>query len=175
MTHRTLAFTLNYTPSGEKDRLYTIYTNDFGKLKLLAKGGREIKSKLVAHLEPPVLVDCLVARGLAIDRLAGAVAIRDFGKIRASSAHRIAALEALRLVDWLTPYEASDRAIFDLLSNFFIYLEANDVSKDIVWLFAKKLLAITGHENKEVKTPEAIGLAISEIVGKAYTPRAIAF
>ncbi len=174
MTHRTLAFTLNYIPSGEKDRLYTLFTQDFGKLKLLAKGGRDIKSKLVAHVEPPVLVDVLVARGKSVDRLAGAVVTRDFSKIREFNSRRTAALEALRLVDWLTPYEAPDPAIFELLNNFFIYLEANEVSKDIVWLFAKKLLAITGHENKEVKTPEAIGLAISEIVGKAYIPRAIA-
>lgn len=175
MTNRTLAFTLNYTSSGEKDRLYTIFTKDFGKLKLLAKGGRDIKSKMVAHLEPPVLFDVLFARGKSVDRLAGAIVARDFSRIRELNSHRIAALEALRLVDWLTPYEAHDLAVFDLLQNFFNYLEANDVSKDIVWLFAKKLLAITGHENKEVKTSEHIALAISELTGKAYVPRVIAF
>src|SRR3989344_3136218 len=150
MTHRTLAFTINYISSGEKDRLYTLFTQDFGKLKLLAKGGRDIKSKLVAHVEPPVLVDVLLARGKSVDRLAGAVVVRDFGKIRASNSRRTAALEALRLVDWLTPYEAPDSAIFELLRNFFTYLESNDVDQTIMWLFAKKILAITGHENKEV-------------------------
>src|SRR3989344_3408963 len=119
MTHRTLAFSLNYTSSGEKDRLYTIYTNEFGKLKLLAKGGRDIKSKLVAHMEPPVLVDVLVAQGQTIDRLAGAVVVLDFSKIRESNSRRTAALEALRLVDCLTPYEAPEQAIFELLNNFF--------------------------------------------------------
>ncbi len=175
MTERTLAFTLNYTSSGENDRLYTIYTEQFGKLKLLAKGGRAIKSKLVAHLEPPILADVLVARGRLIDRVAGAMAIRDFSKIKNMTASRIAALEALRLVDWLTPYEAPDQAVFDLMGNFFQYLTINEATTEIGWLFARKLLAVTGHENKEVKTPEAVSLAISEIAGKAYVPRVIAF
>lgn len=173
MTHRTLAFTLNYISSGEKDRLYTIYTEQFGKLKLLAKGGREIKSKLVAHLEPPCLVDVMLARGRNNDHLAGASVVQDFKHIKQIASRRIMALEALRLVDWLTPLEASDQAVFELLGNFFEYLEVNDVSKNIVWQFAKKLLAITGHENKEIKTPAAISLAISEIAGKAYIPRVI--
>ncbi len=49
--YRTQGIILKKEDRGEADRLFTIYTKDFGKLELLAKGERKIKSKLRGGLE----------------------------------------------------------------------------------------------------------------------------
>src|SRR3989344_5637901 len=99
MTHRLEAITLFYTPSGENDRLYILYSLEVGKIILLAKGARKIGSKLAAHLVPPVLADVLIARGQKRDHLAGAEVIQDFHILKSRGQRRYLALEAARLVD----------------------------------------------------------------------------
>jgi len=49
--YRTQGFILKKADAGEADRLFTVYTKDFGKLELLARAVRKIKSKLRAGLE----------------------------------------------------------------------------------------------------------------------------
>ena len=44
--YRTQGFILKKTDRGEADQILTIYTKDFGKLEILGKAIRKIKSKL---------------------------------------------------------------------------------------------------------------------------------
>lgn len=37
---------------GEADRLLTVFTDELGKVKIIARGSRKIKSKLASHIEP---------------------------------------------------------------------------------------------------------------------------
>ena len=53
--HHTEGIILAASDSGEADRMYTVYTKDYGKLSIFAKGVRHEKSKLRYHL-------CLFAR-----------------------------------------------------------------------------------------------------------------
>ena len=48
--YRTQGFILKKADRGEADRIFTIYTKDFGKLEILAKAERKIKSKLKGGL-----------------------------------------------------------------------------------------------------------------------------
>lgn len=48
---RTSGFILKKTDRGESNRIFTVYTKDFGKLELLARAERKITSKLRGGLE----------------------------------------------------------------------------------------------------------------------------
>lgn len=50
--YRTEAIILKKSDSGEADRIFTCYTKEFGKIKVLAKGARKAAGKLKYHLEP---------------------------------------------------------------------------------------------------------------------------
>ena len=50
--HHTEGIILSANDFGEADRIYNIYTKDFGKVSVLAKGVRLEKSKLRPHLLP---------------------------------------------------------------------------------------------------------------------------
>lgn len=52
---------------GEADRLVTLLTDSYGKLRLLAKGTRRTKSRLAGQLEPYARTSILIARGRNLD------------------------------------------------------------------------------------------------------------
>jgi DNA repair protein RecO len=51
-TYQTKAIVLKREDIFEADRLYHLYTEDFGKVRAIAGGVRKIKAKLTGHLEP---------------------------------------------------------------------------------------------------------------------------
>jgi len=72
MTYNTRAIIIKYQKYKEFDRIYTVYTEDFGKLSLLGRGSNKIKSKLAGHLEPGILSYLMIAQGRQFDVLAQA-------------------------------------------------------------------------------------------------------
>ena len=55
-TYQTNAVVLKREDIFEADRLYYLYTEDFGKVRAIAGGVRKINAKLTGHLEPFNLV-----------------------------------------------------------------------------------------------------------------------
>lgn len=81
-TYRSEAIVLKRRDSKEYDRLLTIFTKNKGKVDLVAKGVKKIRSKMAGHLEPFGVVDIMVARGKAQDRVAGTKLIENFPYIK---------------------------------------------------------------------------------------------
>lgn len=54
--YKTIAIVLKRENIFEADRLYHLYTKDFGKIRTIAGGVRKINAKLTGHLEPFNLV-----------------------------------------------------------------------------------------------------------------------
>lgn len=73
-TKNTSAIVLNRQPYREADSLVIVYTLDFGKLTLIARGTKKLKSKLAGHLEPITLSDILVVKGKGFDYIGSALA-----------------------------------------------------------------------------------------------------
>lgn len=57
----------------ESDSRVVLYTKNFGKIILIARGIKKTKSKLAGHIEPFNLVDILILKGKSIDYLGSAV------------------------------------------------------------------------------------------------------
>ena len=49
---KTEAIILKTADLGETDRLLTIYSKEFGKIQVIARGTKKLESKLRYHLEP---------------------------------------------------------------------------------------------------------------------------
>jgi DNA repair protein RecO (recombination protein O) len=76
--YRTEGIVLRRQNLGEADRLTTVYTLNYGKLRLVAKGVRRLRSRKAGHLEPFTRVALLIARGRELDIITQAEAIQDF-------------------------------------------------------------------------------------------------
>ncbi|MCC6148095.1 MAG: DNA repair protein RecO [Anaerolineaceae bacterium] len=57
------AVVLRHSDWGEADRLLVIFTREAGKLRVVAKGARKLKSRKAGHLEPFTCVTLMLARG----------------------------------------------------------------------------------------------------------------
>lgn len=145
MTYLTLGFPLKYHRWREADRFYTVYTKDYGKLELLARGANKIKSKLAGHLEPGLLSNLMIASGKSWDILAQAKAVffsnflRNLGYNATSPDNYqkfILFLSCLEVLDKLTKLEDPHPEVFDLLVNVLKCLDqTNQISTGYCWIF----------------------------------------
>lgn len=147
--YQTKGLTLRRRDFGEDDRLFIIYTKNFGKVEVLAKGGKKIKSKLIAHLEPFLLSEVLVARGVNYDKLAGSNSLYYFKNIWQDILKIGLANYCLELVDALTKPAQPDREIYELLAKTLYLLDQlknKFVLINLTKIFSWQLLSHLGYQ-----------------------------
>lgn len=149
-TYRDRGIVLTTRALRDADRHYTIFTENHGKIVLLAKGSRRGRSKMSPHLAGFGIVDLMVAKGKLIDRLAGAsLTVPNSGIL--ASLPRTAVAQTFRLaVDALTKRELPEERIFHLLAEFFDALENGgtpiEAGRSLLFDAAvAKLLELLGH------------------------------
>ena len=117
--YRTQGFIVKKTDRGEADQLFTVYTNDFGKLEILGKAIRKIKSKLRGGIELFYLSEIEFIQGKTHKTLTDAILIESFPNIRKNLkklavAHRIA-----ENLDDLVKGQEPDKETWELLLETF--------------------------------------------------------
>ena len=117
--YRSQGFFLKKSARGEADELFTIYTKDFGKLKIIGKAIRKITSKLRGGAEPFYLSDIEFIQGKTYKTLTDASLIENFKNIRQNLVKLRIANEIAELVDSLIAKEEKDEKIWELLNEVF--------------------------------------------------------
>lgn len=112
---------------GEADRLLTIYTKDFGKITVLAKGIRRPTSRKSGHLEPGSWCKIFLAKGKNIDLLTEVVVLNAYGIDNFTQAKAAKVYHFLEIVDQLTAANQKNVEVFDLLVKF---LDTCEVEKN---------------------------------------------
>ncbi|MFA5188619.1 MAG: DNA repair protein RecO [Patescibacteria group bacterium] len=151
-TYTTTALVLKRRDYQENDRLFCLYTKDFGKIDVLAKGTKKIISKLNPYLEPFYLIKVMIAKGKGFDKLANCNLIEGYQNLRQN-------LFGFALINYLA--EITDRLIigqtqnndkFDLLLKILNILEQEISKKDkeklllLANLYGLKLLSLLGYQ-----------------------------
>jgi len=150
-TYLTTGIVIRKRNFREHDRLYTVYSREYGKLELLAKGSRKFASKLAAHLEPFAVVDLMIARGRILDRIASVERQQTYIGIQRDYKRATISMLASQLVGMATKGSQRDVRIYELLEELNEYLEscaeesANDYDL-LVSSFTLRLLATLGFQ-----------------------------
>jgi len=76
--YRTRGIILKEANRGEADRLFILYTKDFGKIEILGKGIRRINSKLRPGISFPSLSEIEFIQGKRYKTLTDASLLADF-------------------------------------------------------------------------------------------------
>jgi DNA repair protein RecO (recombination protein O) len=147
MTYTTQAVLLGYRVYREYDRIYRAYTEDFGKLYLIARGANKITSKLAGHLEPCTFSNLMVADGRGPEVLAQARTRISSASIWENPQKASAALLILEVLDALTHTHERDTRVFRLLILGLIRLRNSKDADYIVFVyhFLLRLLVYLGH------------------------------
>lgn len=97
--YSTEAVTLRRTDFGEADRILTLFTPTYGKVRAIAKGSRRTTSRLAGHLEPFTRTQLLLASGRDLDIVTQAEARERLEALRDEVWHATAAWYLAELVD----------------------------------------------------------------------------
>jgi len=149
-THKATSIILNSLDYGESDRILTFYTDDFGKLKGIAKGARRSKKRFPNALEPFSLSNIVFSRRerdtLAV--IESCDTTNHHSGIRENLDKTLIASYLLELTDKFTREGKKDVDLFNLLKNYLHIIDTDkgNPSPGLVRFFEIRLLKISGYE-----------------------------
>lgn len=145
-SQQTSGIVLNRINFGEADRILTIITPEHGKLRLMAKGVRRVKSKLAGGIELFSVSDIsFIAGRRDIGTLVSTRLITHYGTIVTDIDRTRAGYNALKLIDTITE-EDSEAAYYQVLLRTLATLNNPELSMVLAesWLFMQAL-RLSGH------------------------------
>lgn len=116
--YKTKGFVFKKTDRNESDRIFTIFTLDFGKLDIFAKAIRKINSKLRGGIDIFCLSEIEFVQGKK-KTLTDAVLINNFSEIKKSPRKFLTANKIAKILDDFIRGEEHDREIFNLIVDTF--------------------------------------------------------
>jgi len=146
--HKTPAFVLHFLNYGESDRIVTLFTSQFGKVKGIAKGARRSRKRFSNAIEPFSHVMLLFSRrnenSLAL--IEGCDVINHYPGIRADLGRMMTASYLIELADRFTAEGKRSIGIFHLLESFLELLERGNGLEETTRFFELRLLKLSGYE-----------------------------
>jgi len=148
--YRTQGFVLKKTDLREADQVFDIFTKDFGKLEILGRAIRKIKSKLRSGADLFYLSEVEFIQGKTYKTLTDAITIEKFKNTRNDLEKLKVAFQVAEVADSLIKGQERDEQIWNLLDEVFEKL--NDYSlltthySLIYYYFLWNLLSISGYQ-----------------------------
>jgi DNA repair protein RecO len=131
---------------GEADRILTILTPEQGKLRLIAKGVRKIKSKLAGGVELFSVTEISYISGKSdIGTLVSSRLKTHYGRIVTDIDRVQLGYDLIKTINRATE-DHPESDYFDLLNEAFLSLDDHEIDNDLIKLwFGAQLLKINGH------------------------------
>lgn len=114
---------------GEADRIITVFTKEYGKLRLLAKGVRKTASRRGPHLEIFSHVILMIHQGKMMDTITEVTPFPKSNQVRLDLERISVAYFYCELVNLLLPEKQEHRDVFDDLTNALSALGTTDADK----------------------------------------------
>ena len=149
---KTEAIVLKSLKFGDTSKIVTLYTKDYGKIKVIAKGIRKHKSRLAGTLETIFHIQIVFYKKLTTEiyLLSQAEIIKPFQKIPKDLNRYAFASGILELLDKLITGEEPNPELFELTKNTLSFMEGcppKSLEKSFL-LFVLRLTDILGYKPK---------------------------
>lgn len=134
---------------GEADKILTVFTKEYGKIRLIAKGIRRIKSKRAPHLEPFIQCLLVVHKGQTLDSVVEVTPITIFEHIRIDLTKISIAYVYCELVSMLLAEKQEHRDIYALLVHALqTQLSVREFTLELLWTlgFLPRTKRLTGEK-----------------------------
>jgi len=141
---------INKEDRGEADRVFTLYTKDFGKVKVVGRGIRKITSKLKSGIEIFFLSEIEFVQGKTQNTLIDTVPLQKFPKIRGNLKKMSIAYRMTQVLDELIKGSEPDLNLWNFLIEVFNKLENYNPKKPnldfIFYFFLWNLFSFLGYQ-----------------------------
>lgn len=144
--YTTVSIVLNRTDFGEADRILTMLTPEYGKLRLMARGVRRIKSKLAGGVELFSISNITFVRGRGeISTLTSSRLQKHYANIVQDINRTMLAYELIKIINRATEDEL-EPVYFKLLQSTFEALNDLQIPLQLIetW-FSAQMLYLAGH------------------------------
>lgn len=135
---------LSHREYGEADRFLNIYTRQLGKVRVLAKGVRKVRSRKAGHLEPFTRSTLQLAKGRDLFILTQAESIEPHLRLSGDLVLLASASYIIELVERFTAEEEENIPLYDLLVDSLGRLNRGDDIDIVHRYFEMRLLDYTG-------------------------------
>jgi DNA repair protein RecO (recombination protein O) len=115
--YRSEAIVLRRRDFGEADRLLTLFTPSFGKIRAIAKGARKPQSRKAGHIESFMRSKMLFARGRNLDLITQAELVEAYRPLREDLVRVTYASHAVELLDRFTVENDAHPELYTLIAN----------------------------------------------------------
>jgi DNA repair protein RecO len=130
LEYSTSAIVLVKKTAGESDARAGLYTEELGKIDVIAKGAKKIIAKLSHHLEPMNLIQCSIVSANN-KHLTSALTTNSFSNIRKNEAALFVALKNLEILNQAMVSSEPDKVLWKKLNGFLENLNSLALSNDV--------------------------------------------
>lgn len=148
------------------DNLITILTEDFGKIKILAKGIKKINSRRAPHIQTANFINIVLYHKYGRYYLQESNMISGFSSIKKSSKKISLVYYLFSVIDKILPENQKEEDIYKITINFLIQLSKLDkFDNSFIEKYMNLIIKKLGYISKN-KTLEEIHATIEDIIGK---------
>jgi len=148
--YRTLGFIVKKQDLRETDQIFTVYTQDFGKIRILGRAIRKIDAKLKGNFQLFHLVELEFVQGKNHKTLTNALVVGEFIQIKKDLKKMKAAYQIAQALDSLIKREEGEKKIWELLEETLTRLNNLNFSSNrlrlLYYYFFWNLVAFSGYE-----------------------------
>jgi DNA repair protein RecO (recombination protein O) len=146
-TYRLQVIVLARRSFKESDILVTVYSQEKGKLELVARGAKKFTSKISGHIEPITQAEIMVVPGKNYAYLGAVESKEAYLKIKSDYFLTIASGSGINLFNNLVNIGEQDWQLYQLLISYLDILNSRKISDpDLFYnFFALKLLIVLGY------------------------------
>ena len=141
---RVEAIVLHHRNWGEADRFLRLYTQEMGKISVIAKGARKPRSRKAGHLEPFTRVSLQLASGRDLFIVTQAETLDAYLPVRENFLLTNFAAYVVEVVDRFTYEEEENRAIYRLVAETLARLCKSSNPDLVVRYYELRLLDLIG-------------------------------
>lgn len=145
-TYRTEAVVLRHSRLSEADRLFTLFSPSYGKLRAVAKGVLRPTSHLAGHLEVFSRSALLLVQSRSLDLITQAQTLESFPSLQEDLGRVSHAIYVAELLDRLSEEDQCDSSAgYQLLLTTLRWLSASNQPDVTVRYFEMRILDIAGY------------------------------
>lgn len=142
-----------------KDSLITLFTQEYGKLKLIAKGIKKVTSRRLPHNQTGNLIKAIIGRKDSFFYLQETELVSHFSEIKKNKTKINILYFYFFVLDRLLPENQKELTIYNLTKKFLINLSrSNTFDKEKTASYLNKVLIHLGYSDRELVFEEAINL-----------------
>lgn len=143
------AIVLKRLKYGETDRLVVLFSREYGKMMVLAKGVRKINSSRSASVEVGSRISAAIINGKSLNILGQTLLISSYSKIKQDLVSCTQVYQLLEIVDLLTREEQDIPEVYDLMVSTLERMCVIEKRKELLLATIKKIVELLGFSPPE--------------------------